>query len=490
MDRLDRLQGCPPSSLITLTLTLISFFAHRSAKLLQAILSQSDIYVEVDPPAPFKYISNFVLERTGNLALSIALKQIENAFVQSLSRDYQRWASDPAYRKVRAGGGTLPLPGSDEAVKEGQPDISATVPPAVETPARPAASTVAARKVAVAPPPDPPTSLKDLQDPSAPAFLRDDICLMPGEPIVRVEAGPGNSARIFTGIDIEATVDDIWQILTDYDNLGAVVPSLVKNEVLEKRSDGGATLLQIGGAKVFPGVTFTAKTVLNVTTYREEEPIPESMIAPALKASSIKGQREPVEPLIWNVYPRPYAITSLPHRDITMQNIVGEGDFDHYQGIWRIQPLPNCADDGSDAARLTYAVELKPKGFLPVNLIEGRIAADLATNLKALRIVVEQKRKERFQSDLATTLKKIESIDSRNNMNIKIGTTQSDDEANSENVTEELGKVIVLNAINSGSDAKLVYKENRLLRNRIADLERLLDASNSKLEGIAKLVNK
>jgi hypothetical protein len=76
------------------------------------------------------------------------------------------------------------------------------------------------------------------------------VCLIPGEPIVRIEEAPLNSRRIFTGVDILAKVDDIWAVLTDYENLQNVVPSLVKNEVLERKSNGGAVLLQVGGAKV------------------------------------------------------------------------------------------------------------------------------------------------------------------------------------------------------------------------------------------------
>jgi hypothetical protein len=60
-----------------------------------------------------------------------------------------------------------------------------------------------------------------------------------------------------------------------------------------------------------------------------------------------------------------------------------------------MQGLPNCAADGSDACRLTYAVELRPKGFLPVGLIEGRIAADLKDNLAAIRDFVEKRIEER-----------------------------------------------------------------------------------------------
>ena len=54
-----------------------------------------------------------------------------------------------------------------------------------------------------------------------------------------------------------------------------------------------------------------------------------------------------------------------------------------------MQSLPNCAPNGGDASRLTYAVEIKPKGILPVKLIEGRIASDLKANLAAIRDYVE-----------------------------------------------------------------------------------------------------
>ena len=94
-------------------------------------------------------------------------------------------------------------------------------------------------------------------------------------------------------------------------------------------------------------------------------------------------------PLRRGVFPRPYSLTRLPHRDITMQNVLGEGDFEHYQGVWRMQSLPNCAPNGGNASRLTYAVEIKPKGILPVRLIEGRIASDLKANMAAIRNYVE-----------------------------------------------------------------------------------------------------
>lgn len=227
-----------------------------------------------------------------------------------------------------------------------------------------------------------------------PAVLTDDVCLVPGEPIVRVERAPDNSRRIFTGVDIIAPVDAVWETLTDYEGLHKVVPSLVENTVLSRNKRGGARLLQIGGANVLPGVTFTAKTVLDVDIYLESEPIADSCIANHLDDDASEEDVrsfDSVLPLQRGIFPRPYAITQLPHRDITMQNVEGEGDFDHYQGIWRLQNLPNCAPDGkNDAMRLTYAVEIKPRGMLPVRLIEQRIATDLKANLKAIKKHVEE----------------------------------------------------------------------------------------------------
>jgi hypothetical protein len=46
----------------------------------------------------------------------------------------------------------------------------------------------------------------------APPFIDEDQCLVPGEAVVRVEKAPDNSRRIFAGIDITASVDEIWKV--------------------------------------------------------------------------------------------------------------------------------------------------------------------------------------------------------------------------------------------------------------------------------------
>jgi hypothetical protein len=245
----------------------------------------------------------------------------------------------------------------------------------------------------------------------APPFLGEDQCLVPGEPVIRVEKAPENSRRIFAGIDIMASVDDVWNLLTDYGNLQNVIPNLVVNEVMDlyDASQGdlyvdssqpedaqcqqianqmkGALLRQVGGAKV-AGINFSARTKLEVREWPQGLPNFAHFDEKVWEGRSRKDRAKDYEKYKLERYrfPRPFAVSSLPTRDISMQSIVNDdGEFRMYQGVWRMQPLPGCAPNGKEAMRLTYAVEVSPRSYLPVQLIERRIAADLCTNLVAIR---------------------------------------------------------------------------------------------------------
>ena len=60
------------------------------------------------------------------------------------------------------------------------------------------------------------------------------------------------------------------------------------------------------------------------------------------------------------------------------------------KGVWRCQPLSGCAPPGSSAMRLTYSVELSPRSWVPVALLEGKIATSLGENLEAIRSWVQE----------------------------------------------------------------------------------------------------
>ena len=83
-------------------INILSTFNWKDTAEKRSILTDSRIYVRVDPPPPFKFFPRRVLETTGSLAMSIALNQIGNSFVESLAKDYDRWATDGDYRTTRA----------------------------------------------------------------------------------------------------------------------------------------------------------------------------------------------------------------------------------------------------------------------------------------------------------------------------------------------------------------------------------------------------
>lgn len=251
----------------------------------------------------------------------------------------------------------------------------------------------------------------------APPFLDPNSCLIPGEPVVRVEKAPENSRRIFAGIDIMASVDDVWNVLTNYEELQNVIPNLVVNEVLEVY-DGqppnkvtyeknvleevqckqvadkmkGALLRQVGGAKV-AGINFSAKTKLEVREWPQGLPDFAHYKDDVWEGQSREDRVKeyPNVKLKRYRFPRPFSLSSLPTKEISMQSILNDdGEFRLYQGIWKMQPLPGCSQSGQDAMRLTYAVEISPRAYLPVGLVERRIVMDLCTNLEAIRRAVTE----------------------------------------------------------------------------------------------------
>jgi len=199
----------------------------------------------------------------------------------------------------------------------------------------------------------------------APPFINEDQCLVPGEPLVRVEKAPDNSRRIFAGVDILASVDDLWAVLTDYHNLQNVVPNLVTNQVLDlyppietpfnfteagnlpdeeqckllSLNMKGAKLKQVGGAKVV-GINFSARTTLEVREWPNGLPdfahFNDELYLGKSRNSRAKEMKN--VPLLRYRFPRPFAVSSLPTKDISMQSIVDDdGEFRLYQGVWRMQ---------------------------------------------------------------------------------------------------------------------------------------------------------
>lgn len=162
-----------------------------------------------------------------------------------------------------------------------------------------------------------------------------------------------NTRRILSRIGIDATLDTIWSILTDYERLSDFIPGLAVSELMEKR-ENFARLYQIGQQNLAFGLKFNAKGV--VDCYEKDlECLP-------------SGQK----------------------RDIEFKMI--EGDFQVFEGKWSIEQLNIGAYEDSSPTNgqefqttLSYIVDVKPKLWLPVRLVEGRLCNEITMNLLCIR---------------------------------------------------------------------------------------------------------
>uniref|UniRef100_A0A3N7EP18 Coenzyme Q-binding protein COQ10 START domain-containing protein n=1 Tax=Populus trichocarpa TaxID=3694 RepID=A0A3N7EP18_POPTR len=71
-----------------------------------------------------------------------------------------------------------------------------------------------------------------------------------------------NSRRIRSKISINASLDTVWKILTDYEKLADFIPSLAVSKLIDKK-DNFARLYQIGQQNLAFGLKFNAKAILD-----------------------------------------------------------------------------------------------------------------------------------------------------------------------------------------------------------------------------------
>ncbi|XWS76758.1 hypothetical protein CRYUN_Cryun01aG0205000 [Craigia yunnanensis] len=163
----------------------------------------------------------------------------------------------------------------------------------------------------------------------------------------------GNSRRIRSKIGIEASLDTVWNILTDYEKLADVIPGLAVSKVVEKK-DKFARLYQIGQQNLPLGLKFNAKGVIDC--YEKDLEI----------------------------------LPSGKKREIQFKMV--EGDFSRFEGTWLIEQFNKGKCEGDQAflgqefqTTLSYLVDVKPKMWLPVRLVEGRLSSEIKTNLSCIR---------------------------------------------------------------------------------------------------------
>mmetsp|Transcript_40949 Transcript_40949/g.87226 ORF Transcript_40949/g.87226 Transcript_40949/m.87226 type:complete len:341 (-) Transcript_40949:805-1827(-) len=193
---------------------------------------------------------------------------------------------------------------------------------------------------------------------------------------VRIDRTSSNSRRIAGEIVVNAPLTDVWAILTDYDNLSTHVPNLVKSRRLSsgpgEAGDGTheCRLYQRGAQKIV-GFEFGADVTMDMT---------EKIVVPGTTGKIVKSHD--TDPALGN----PVSSAGLfPEERRIDFKCVDSQFFTEFDGTWRVVQMPDNPFTGEAETTVSYTVEVRPKGPVPVAALEWRIREDVPTNLRAVK---------------------------------------------------------------------------------------------------------
>ncbi|GLJ19337.1 hypothetical protein SUGI_0348360 [Cryptomeria japonica] len=167
-----------------------------------------------------------------------------------------------------------------------------------------------------------------------------------------IENNGKNSRKISAKIEVQAPLDAVWNILTDYEKLADFIPGLALCQLLERR-ENYARLYQVGQQNLVFGLKFKAKGIIEV--YENDLEIIPTGIS----------------------------------RDIDFKMV--EGDFQVFEGKWGIEQVEEgigrqtISNTKTYRTLLSYIVDVQPKRWLPVALVEGRLSKEIQLNLICIR---------------------------------------------------------------------------------------------------------
>ncbi|KAL7436601.1 hypothetical protein ACHAXH_007069, partial [Discostella pseudostelligera] len=192
--------------------------------------------------------------------------------------------------------------------------------------------------------------------------------------LVSIERTSPNSRRISGEVIMDTSIDAIWSILTDYDNLNVHVPNLVESKVISSgdsssglvdgRTGGGRgpRVHQKGAQRIF-GFEFSADVTLEMKEYIHH----------------------------------PGGNNEMKTYSIDFQCVQSQC-FSQFDGSWILEEYSNSR------TMVRYIVDVMPKGPVPVAALEWRIKEDVPVNILAVSKsarAVNVERKDNLQAQKA-----------------------------------------------------------------------------------------
>lgn len=195
----------------------------------------------------------------------------------------------------------------------------------------------------------------------------DDSCELVA---VRIERTSSNSRRILGEITIpNVPMDAVWSILTDYDNLAVHVPNLVESKIVQRGVNGRpgdgqyqCRLYQKGAQKII-GFEFGASVTMDMKEY--------VLFSPNQMIDYRKISFKCYDSFFFQEFDGEWKVYERPSSWMPFSN----GDLEKVKNVESV---------------LSYAVDVRPKGPVPVAALEWRIREDVPTNLRAVKKAAQQ----------------------------------------------------------------------------------------------------
>jgi len=147
-----------------------------------------------------------------------------------------------------------------------------------------------------------------------------------------MEKFSGGTRRLAAQLTTSASLESLWNVLTDYDRLNLYIPNLLSSKKIYQKNNN-VQLKQVG-AQDFLGMKFSAEVTIDLL---------EDKALGLLKFNLIKG------------------------------------DFRKFEGSWKIQKIKNTSKNS-----LIYDLTVQGCQWMPIGMIEKRLKKDLSENLIAV----------------------------------------------------------------------------------------------------------
>lgn len=173
-----------------------------------------------------------------------------------------------------------------------------------------------------------------------------------------------NTRRITASTIIDSSMENVWSILTDYNNLATHVPNLVKS-TLVPAPPGTTRLFQEGAQKII-GFDFRASLIMDMSEERDLQQVEE------------------------NINTTPWKVNF---------KLIESRMFDSFDGSWILRYHSRVSEVNPVTkevtykykTKLTYSVFVRPRGPVPVMALEWRIREDIPINLFAVKVASEKR---------------------------------------------------------------------------------------------------